>query len=88
MITEAIFLLFSAVLDGLASLLPVGTLDMPDLSGVGGWFGTYAGPLDHWFPVYETAQFLIVLVTVWMPAAITYQVTVWIYKHLPVLGKG
>jgi len=87
-ITEALFFLVRGVLALVTEVLPEGTLDLPAIGTVGADMAEFAAPVDRFFPVYETFVFLEVLVSVWLPAAAVYSVTVWIYKHLPVLGKG
>jgi hypothetical protein len=88
MIVEAIFFLCEGILGLLSAALPEGTLDLPDLSSLGTWFGENIAPFDRWMPVTELAAFLVVVTSIWMPAAASYQLAVWVYKHLPVLGKG
>lgn len=88
MIIDALFSVIGTVLQLLADALPESTLDLPVLSDIGGWFGEYAAPLDRWFPVTETAVFLDLVVTIWMPAALAYSIAHWVYSHLPVIGAG
>lgn len=88
MIVDAILSLVSLLLDGLAAVLPVDTLDLPDGSTIGASFSTYAGPANRFLPIAEALTFLTLLVNLWLPIALAYSVTFWIYRHLPLFGKG
>lgn len=88
MITDAILTAVSALTRLVLGVLPDSTLDLPNFAGIGEWMGEKAGPLDRFFPVSELATGLVLIVGVWMPAAATYIVVNWIYRHLPVVGAG
>lgn len=88
LIGDLLLAIATAIVNALGALLPEGTLDLPLLDDVGAWVGESMAPFDRWFPAHETAQFLVIVTTVWMPVAGVYYVTKWIYKHLPVIGAG
>lgn len=88
MIVEGILAVFGLVMSWLGSLLPLDTLDLTAVGSLGGWVGERMGPADQVLPMVELAQFLVIVLTVWMPAALTYTVVKWIYRHLPFVGKG
>ena len=87
-IVEAVFSLVKGIIDWIAGLLPDGTIILPSPSDVGTFIGTRAGPFDKILPVTEAVEFAVIFITIWVPAAVTYQLAVWAYKHFPVLGKG
>lgn len=88
MITGAVLRVLALVLGWFASMLPSGELVISVSDSWSSWITSYAGPLDRWFPVKETFQALVIFFAVWMPSMVTYTVVHWIYRHLPVLGKG
>lgn len=88
LITDAVLTLAAAVLSWLSGLLPVATITLPSAADLSTWMGTYAGPFDKLIPLSEMLTFAVVLLTVWVPSALTYTVVVWVYKHLPFFGRG
>lgn len=88
MILDGIFFALGSLMRWVAGLLPVGTLTLPSAADVGTWIGTYGGPFDKVIPLHEAVLFAVILLTVWVPSMVVYTLTLWAYKHLPVLGKG
>lgn len=88
MITAAILSLVSVILRFVTAPLPTDTLDLSVISDVGDLFAEYAGPANAFLPMHELALFLVVFFGVWLPAALIYTVVKWIYRHLPLIGKG
>lgn len=88
MITDAILSALGGVLSALISLLPVGELDLPAVDSFASMVAEYAGPWNRYTPAYEVALGLTIVVLVWAPAMLVYQLTFWSYKHLPVIGAG
>lgn len=90
MITDAILRVLGGIMSILSDALPIGSLD--SLAGlasdIGQKVGEYGGPANTFLPVYELTQFLVVFFGIWLPAAAVYVIAKWIYRHLPVLGKG
>jgi hypothetical protein len=89
MIVEAVLSLLATIIDGVMSVLPTDSLDLPVVGeDIAAWFGERAGPLNAILPIYEVAQFMVIVTTVWLPAVLVYTTVKWIYKHLPMIGKG
>lgn len=88
MIVGLILKLVSAILDGFVSLLPIGSLALPAASNLADLIGEHAGPIDSLIPLHESVEFMVIMLTVWLPAIVTYTLITWGYKHLPVFGKG
>lgn len=91
MITGAIFRLLAVMLGWLSDQLPVSGLTssaLEDAEAFGEMLGERAGPFDAYLPLVEMMQGLVIWATVWVPACVAYTVAVWIFKHLPVIGKG
>jgi hypothetical protein len=87
-IVDAILALCSAVVDFIVGLLPDDDLELPGVSTLTAWIGEYTGPADRFLPMSEAMTALEMMLSVYLPVALTYTVTKWIYRHLPVLGKG
>lgn len=88
-IGELILKVVGGLLGWLGALLPDADLPwLDELEDFGDVVGTHLGPVDRFMPMKEVAQFLIIFMGVWMPAVAVYTVTKWVYRHLPVLGKG
>lgn len=90
MIVDALLGLCRILLDFIVGLLPDAGdgLDLPTSGFVSGWFGDYAGPIDQFFPLREILIGLDLFLSLWMPVVLVYSLTKWIYRHLPMLGKG
>lgn len=88
MITDAVLALVRAVLDFIVGLLPDGTLDLPEGSSISTAIGSRVGPLDRFIPIVDALTFLELFLGVYMPVVLAYSVTKWIYRHLPLVGKG
>lgn len=88
MITDAVVSLVASFLGLLGAALPVDSLDLPSGSSIASAIGTYAGPFDRFLPLSEAATFLHLVFSVWLPIALAYSVAKWVYRHLPVFGKG
>lgn len=88
MITEGVLAVLALFSRWLERLLPVSTLNLEAVGSIGDWVGEKMGPADQVLPMREAAQGLVIVTGVWMPAALTYTVVKWIYRHLPVVGKG
>lgn len=87
MIVDALLSVIGVILSLFGSLLPDADLDFNDSLNVSSYFA-FAGPVDKFFPLAELLFFLDLMVSVWMPAALAYTVVKWVYRHLPVIGKG
>lgn len=89
MIGELLLKVLGSLLGWLADLLPEAELPWLDhLEDFGHDLGIHFGPFDRFLPILEMSQFLIIFLGVWMPAVAVYTVVKWVYKHLPLLGKG
>lgn len=91
MITDAILRLLAGMLGWLSDQLPVSGLTssaLAEAESFGTKLGEQAGPFDAYVPLVEMMQGIVIWATVWVPAAVAYTVAVWIFKHLPVIGKG
>lgn len=88
MITAAFLKLVGLLLDVITAPLPEDTLDMGAIGTVGALFAQYTGPANAFLPMYELGQFLVIFFGVWLPSALVYTVAKWIYRHLPLIGKG
>lgn len=88
MITGLLLKALGLLLGWLTALLPEGDLVIDVSDSWSAWITEYAGPLDRWFPVRETFQALVIFFGIWLPSTMVYTVTHWVYRHLPVIGKG
>lgn len=86
MITDAVLWVLASLLTLVTAPLPTSSLDLPSATGIGSWIGTNAGPVDAYLPVVEIATGLMLIVTVWLPAAATYLLLIWAYRAIPVVG--
>lgn len=84
-ILEAISGLLVTILDALPDLtLPVGTYPEDFATAIGGALGG----LDGILPISETALVVAWVLTVYVPVVFAYNMTRWIYTHLPIIGNG
>lgn len=89
MITD---LIIEAVLGALTYLLeqipdlsiPVGTYP-EDFAGI---IGGALGGLDGFLPISETVEVVGWVLVTYIPVVVAYQLTRWVYTHLPVIGNG
>jgi len=89
-ITDGILYVVGTIVSFVGGLLPTATLTgLPAaITDFGETLGTKAGPLNQFFPVEELFTGLVIMLVYWLPAVLLYQVVFWVYKHLPVVGKG
>lgn len=88
MIVGLLLDVLGVILSWLGSVLPSANLSLDFAANLGTWIGEKAGPLDHVIPMVPLAQCLVVWFTIWLPASRVYVITFWVYRHLPVVGKG
>jgi hypothetical protein len=83
--------LIELILDGISLLIP--DVDLPSsvttlVDDFGPIVVGYLFALNGLLPVAELATFAGWVMTLYLPAAVTYAVVRWLYSHIPVLGKG
>lgn len=88
MITDAILGALSWVLDRLAGLLPDGSDFLPSWSLDLSAQAAKAGPLNKFLPVEEVFTALDLMWSYYLPVMVVYSTVKWVYRHLPVIGKG
>jgi len=93
MIVEAVISVLSWAFTFLADSLPA-ISDAPWSPGQWAWedyrdqFASMLGPYETVMPLSELFAFLDFLLTVWVPAALTFTISKWVYAHMPLIGKG
>jgi hypothetical protein len=90
-ILELLLSLIELLLDGVALLIP--DVDLPSsvttlVDDFGPIIVGYLFALNGLLPVAELATFAGWVMTLYLPAAVTYSIARWLYSHIPVLGKG
>ena len=88
MITDAVFGLVAALMGLITSPLPVSTITIPAAGSIASTVAGWCGPLNQYVPMYEMAFGMVIVVTIFMPVALTYSVVSWAYKHIPFVGGG
>lgn len=88
MIVGLLLQVLGVLLDWVSGPLPVADLSLELSETLGSTMGEKLGPFDQIIPLVPIAQCLVLIFTVALPAYAIYSVTFWVYKHLPVLGKG
>jgi len=85
LIVGGILDLLTALLDALPDLtLPFGTYPEQFASTIGGGLGG----LDGILPITEVAVVVGWVLTTFVPVAIAFHITRWVYEHLPIVGNG
>lgn len=88
MIVGLLIRALGALLDWVSGPLPTASISLSLSSSLGELIGERAGPLDQVIPLVPMAQCLVLTCSVVLPAYAIYTLTVWLYKHLPLFGKG
>lgn len=88
MITDALFGIFTAIVEALLGLLP--DIDPPDLTGMVEalepmW--EYLGWMNKYIPIVEIGGMIVVLVTVQV-AMFFVNMTIWVLTKAHILGGG
>lgn len=93
MIGDAVLALLGGLLGLFAEALPAagtGTLwgAPPDLDDMGTDIGRRVAPLHNLIPIGTVFHLLSLTFKYVLPALVTYSGIHWVYKHLPIIGKG
>ena len=88
MLTDAVFGRIVDLLNWLSGLLPLGSLSLPSPQDIGTAVGQYGGPFDKIIPLAEAATCGYVLLTVWLPVSVVYTIAMFVFTHMPFIGKG
>lgn len=91
MILRWLLELIALLLDAVSFLIP--DVDLPSsvttlVDDFGPIIVGYLFALNGILPVAELATFAGWVMTLYLPAAVTYAIARWLYSHIPVLGKG
>lgn len=89
-------MLVEAIVLGVLSMLTAILAALPDLSlPAGGYVDDFAaaiggalGGLDGFLPITEVSTFAGWVLGVYLPVVVAYNVSRWVYTHLPVIGNG
>lgn len=87
MIFDAVISWALGSVEWLFSLLPVDTIDWPDVTGFGTWAGLKIGTLNPLIPAEEVSAILVLTVGVVVPAVLIFRLTLWLYGKIPVIGS-
>jgi hypothetical protein len=88
-ITDALLFIVGAILDGFALVLP--EVSIPGWSTVMGFADDLSGYLfamDGILPMTEYVSTVRWIVVVWLPGFFAFLLARWVWKYVPVLGKG
>jgi hypothetical protein len=90
MIPDALLYVVRSLLDAISAILPDADLtDWPlTIPAMAADIGARTGPINQFFPIAEMFTYLAWMLLVWWPAVLVFQVTAWVYRHLPVVGAG
>lgn len=85
LIVTSLLSLLTAILEALPDLtVPVGDYPTEFAEAIGGALGG----LDGFLPIVEMATVAGWVLGVYVPVVVAYNVTRWLYTHLPVIGNG
>lgn len=85
LVVNALLGLLTVILEALPDVtVPVGDYTDDFAEAIGGALGG----LDGFLPISETATVVAWILTVYLPVVVAYNVSRWVYTHLPVIGNG
>lgn len=85
LVVNALLGLLTVILEALPDLtVPLGDYTDDFAEAIGGALGG----LDGFLPISEMAVVVAWILTTYLPVVVAYNVSRWVYTHLPVIGNG